>query len=285
MRRGFLPRREPGVRVATRAGSVFVARRHAPRARRRPLVLLHGWLMAHGYFSALVDAFAGERELVLIDLPGFGESARPSPLRFAYDVDAFADVVGEVVRALRLGEHDLLGHSLGGGVALRLAADDRDVRRLALVAPLVYRIPDPVEARLLALPALGPLVWRALVRRRHFALQMRRDVEDPTVVGDAYVDWAYRHFDRPGGRASSYATFASGRAISEENALPARVCQPTLVVWGEGDRLIPVSHGRRLRAALPAGELEIVPAAGHTPFVERPPLVVAALRRFLGEAA
>jgi pimeloyl-ACP methyl ester carboxylesterase len=261
---------------------VFVARRRAPGSRQRPLVLVHGWLMAHGYFASLVDAFAGERELVLIDLPGYGESVRPSPSRFGYDFDAFAGVVGEVLDRLGLGEVDLLGHSMGGGVSLHTAAQRTDVARLVMIAPLVYKPPMPTAARALALPGLGPWLWQRAIRRRDFVRRMRQDHQDRDLVGDAYVDWAYERFNRPGARAASYATFALLSAIPEHNETATRVRQPTLIVWGDADRMLPLSHGRRLAEAMPGAHFEVIPASGHAPFVERPRLVVEALRRFLG---
>jgi pimeloyl-ACP methyl ester carboxylesterase len=276
---GFRPRREPGTPVATSAGPVFVARRRAPGARRPPLVLLHGWLMAHGYFSALVDGLAGERELVLVDLPGYGESACPHPSRFRYDFTGFTGVLHEVLDALRLDEVDLLGHSLGGGVALRYAAVRERVRRLVVIDPLAYRIPEPLEARLLALPGVGRFLWQRAIGRRDFLRQMRRDVENVAVVGDAYVDWAFERFNRAGARAASYATFDFGRALDDDD-IGARVRQKTLIIWGEADRLIPRAHGDRLRSAMRDAHLEIIPATGHTPFIERPGLVLDAIRRF-----
>jgi pimeloyl-ACP methyl ester carboxylesterase len=282
---GFRPRREPGSPVPTSAGPVFVARRRAPRARRRPLVLVHGWLMAHGYFSAIVDAFRGERELVLVDLPGHGESSCPPRGEFAYDFDAFVGVVGEVLDRLGLAEVDLLGHSLGGGIALRVAEKRSSVVDLALVAPLVYRIPEPVAARVLAIPAIGPFLWEHGARRHDFVRQIKHDMSDPDVAGDAFVDWVYRGFSRPGGRAATYATFSVARAIPVDTEVPSRVSQRTLVLWGDTDRLIPLSHGRRLVDTLPNGRLAIVPACGHTPFVERPSYTADQLRDFFAEAA
>jgi pimeloyl-ACP methyl ester carboxylesterase len=284
MAAAFRPRREPGKPVRTSAGAVFVARRRAPRAAARPLVLLHGWMMAHGYFASLVDALVGERELVLIDLPGFGESDCPAPSCFAYDFEAFACAVDEVLDRLALGPIDLLGHSLGGGVALRLARRP-EIMRLILMAPLVYRIPLPLEAHALALPVLGRLLWQGAVRRRDFFRQMRRDVEDKELVGAEYVRWAYERFVRPGGRAASYEAFRVASELPLDSDAPARVRQPTLLVWGDADRLIPLSHGQRLRAAIPDARLEVVPATGHTPFIERPRLVAENLRRFSAEAA
>jgi pimeloyl-ACP methyl ester carboxylesterase len=239
--------------------------------------------MAHGYFAPLVDALAGERELVLIDLPGYGESARPSPRRFGYDFDAFAGVVGEVFDQLGLGEIDLLGHSMGGGVSLHTATRRTDVARLVVIAPLVYRPPMPAEARALTLPGLGRWLWRCGVRRRDFVRRFRQDHEDRELVGDDYVDWAYERFNRPGGRDASYATFAALSAIPPHSETPARVRQPTLIVWGASDRLLPLAHGRRLHAAMPGARLDVIPASGHAPFVERPRLVVEALRRFAAE--
>ncbi len=282
--RSFVPRREPGRYLDTSAGPVFVARRRAPGSARPPLVLVHGWLMAHGYFAALVDALR-DRELVLVDLPGHGESACPSPERFAYDLPSYASVLGEVLDALQLGPIDLLGHSLGGGVALRTAIARPEVRRLALVAPLVYGIPVPLEAQLLMLRGLGPLLWRYGVRRADFVRTMRRDYEDQRVVGDELVDWSYTRFCRPGARAATLATFLACVGLPDASDLPARVRQPTLVLWGDADRLVPLGLGRRLMVGLADARLAVIPATGHTPFVERPGLVVDELRGFLDGTA
>jgi pimeloyl-ACP methyl ester carboxylesterase len=280
---GFRPRREPGTRVATSAGPVFVGRRRAPHAKARPLVLVHGWLMAHGYYAAVVDALAGERELVLIDLPGHGESARPSPRQFAYDFAAFTGVLHEVLDTLALGEVDLMGHSMGGGVALRLSAERKDIVRLVLVAALAYPLPMPLQAQLLSVPVLGHALWHNLVRRGDFERSLGRDLEDPSLAGDAYVDWVYDHFQRAGGRAATYAAFAAATRFADTDF--AHVQQRALVVWGEGDRLVPLAHGRRLAAELPRAQLEIIPAARHTPFVERPALFMSHLKSFLGASA
>jgi pimeloyl-ACP methyl ester carboxylesterase len=239
--------------------------------------------MAHGYYAAVVDALAGERELVLIDLPGHGESARPSPWRFAYDFASFTSVLHEVLDTLALGEVDLLGHSLGGGVVLRFSAERKDIVRLVLVAPLAYPLPMPLEAQVLGVPALGRALWHGAVGRREFERRMRADLEDPELAGDAYVDWAYEHFQRAGGRAATYAAFTAASRFADASF--GHVRQPALVVWGEGDRLVPLAQGRRLAAELPNARLEIIPAARHTPFIERPALFVSRLKSFLGASA
>jgi pimeloyl-ACP methyl ester carboxylesterase len=237
--------------------------------------------MAHGYFSAVVDAFAGERELVLVDLPGHGDSARPSPRRFAYDFVAYGRVLGEVLDALRLGEVDVLGHSLGGGVGLRFCAARRDVARAVLVSPLAFPLPLPPAARLLSLPVVGRALWHGLVARRDFSRQLREGFDDPAVAGDAYVDWAYDHFQRAGGRRAALAAFCSAVNVPDDAATFRELTQPVLLVWGDGDRLVPLEQGRRLAAALPRARLEVIPASRHTPFVERPALFVSRVRDFL----
>lgn len=263
---------------------MFVAR----QGRGAPLVLVHGWMMSHWCFRPIVDALAAEREVIAVDLPGYGESDRPSTARFAYDLPSLADNLAETMQAIGLGRADVLGHSMGGGAALTLAARHPDrVQRLIVAAGALYKLPDlPLPARLALVPGVGPLLFRHVYGRRDFARGCRTfSVRDGRCLDDEWIDYFWARLCRDGGKDAAYACMGMLASLADHNADPGRVRAPTLIIWGDEDRLIPLAHGRRLGRAVAGAELAVVPASGHMPFLERPQEFLRVLRPFLSRPA
>ena len=86
------------------------------------LVLLHGLFMDHSTWSAVATELSQDYSVITPDLPGCGESEKPPSSRFAYNVDAFTSAVADMYAALSLGRATVIGHGLGGAIALTLAA-------------------------------------------------------------------------------------------------------------------------------------------------------------------
>src|SRR6478735_9038682 len=161
----------PGRFLDTAAGRVYVHR--AGKANGPKLVLLHGYMMSHWYFHGLYPALGQTHDVLAVDLPGYGESDRPSTRSFAYDYPAFAGVVVEVLDQLGLDRVRLLGHSMGGGVALTIAARwPERVERLVLECPAIYPLPMPVESKLILNKLVGRFLFHNGISRWEIKRQM-----------------------------------------------------------------------------------------------------------------
>jgi pimeloyl-ACP methyl ester carboxylesterase len=226
-------------------------------------------------------------DVIALDLPGFGESDRPAPHLFGYDAPSFAAVVDEVLGALGVDEAIVVGHSLGGAVALSLAARrPQRVSALVLISAAALPLPLPVEGRLLAAPVVGRLLWLSAVTRRDVKRMMLRDhFRDARVVTDAFVDYVWARLNRPGGREAAYAALQGLLRNDPARVEAEAVRAPTLLVWPEEDRVVPLAHGQTLAARIPtAAPLEIIPAAGHNVQLERPDELVRRMLPFMREA-
>lgn len=241
--------------------------------------------MSHWYFRDVLPVLADGREVIAIDLPGFGESDRPHPMQFAYDGAAFAVAVAEVLRTLGVERATVFGHSMGGGAALALAAREPElVERLAVCSPSIYPLPVPVEGKLLFQLGLGSLLWRKLVTRGEMRRLMLRDhFRDPRPVTDEFVDYYWARLNRPGGHEASYAALVNLARLGETPSEPALVKAPTLILWPDEDRVVPLASGKRLARAMSNARLQVVPACGHNTHLERPDEFLRQLLPFLNE--
>jgi pimeloyl-ACP methyl ester carboxylesterase len=251
------------------------------------LVLVHDALASKETFEGAIERLARSFRVIAPDLPGFGESEKPDPLRYAYGYDAFAEAIFDLVAALGLGRVHVCGHAMGGGVALTLAAKrPATVHKLVLADALVFPVDDrrePTLERLGRLPVVGALVWRQIVGRAMFRAFAERTVyAGATKVPDGRLDALYDTFDEPGARQAAQATIAAKGDTRPLVARLPRVAADTLVVWGRDDRLAPIDHGRRLAREL-RGRFEVL-ECGRCPPDEAPEAFAATVAAFLESA-
>jgi pimeloyl-ACP methyl ester carboxylesterase len=255
-----------------------------------PLVCIHGLGGTKISMLPLITALAGQRRVIALDLPGFGESVKP--LRGRYDAPEFATAVIAVLDALDLGKVDLLGHSLGGRIALEVALlEPERIRRLILLTPAMAWLRRPAWSRLVRwapsrLGAVQPAPRRLTARILHTVLaQNGADLTSPAVrlaLGEFL-----RGYATPGGRVAFYSA-ARNIAIDDplgERGLWTRLSElapRSLFVWGTRDPLVPAGFGKHVRERLPqASQLEL--DCGHLPQVERPRELVAGIKAHLSE--
>jgi len=250
------------------------------------VLLIHGFAVSHWCWRHVVPGLAAEHDVIAIDLPGCGESDRPPPSSYRYDAPAFMETVLGVLDALGLDRVSLVGHSMGGGVALYTAARRPErVDRLVAIDPLCYPYRMPPEGRLLLTPYIGPALYRTLYTRGMVRYYMRRQVyRDPELVTDEWVDYVWERLNRPGGMEAAHAVlrFCQSPGIIARTVRAIRA--PTLVMWGADDRIFPSAFAPRLQADIPGAEASIVKECGHAPPEEKPEAVTRAVLGFLAAA-
>ncbi|MCA9591756.1 MAG: alpha/beta hydrolase [Myxococcales bacterium] len=248
-----------------------------------PVVLLHDVLFDHSTWNATAQSLAQSHHVVAPDLPGFGESEKPPPSRFPYTVDAFTEALADLYAGLGLGRAALVGHGLGGAVALTLAARHAElVSRLVLIDTPCYATPLTLEQRVAGLPLLGGLVFKQLFNRVSFRTFFRSRLLSrgaPTKALDR-IDYYYDQFNSPAARGSALATLRATSDTRNIVARTSRVRSPTLVLWGRQDRLVPAALGQRLSKEIHGAGFELVDA-GHTPQEEQPERTAQAISSFL----
>jgi len=237
-----------------------------------PLVLLHGLLVTSHSFRGVMFALAHNRRVIAVDLPGCGGSDRPDPTDAGdYAVPWLADRVAELVEHLELESFDLVGHSFGGTVALALAADEAPrLRRLVLVDPVAFSMELPLEGKLALLPRLGPYVFKTLYGRADLRRHLARVHSAPEHIDATALNVYWDRLSRDGGREAAYAMLCHLTLLSWLAPRLSTIQTPALVVWGDRDTLMPVSHGEELAGLLVEATLQIVEGCGHAVPEERP---------------
>ena len=250
-----------------------------------PLVLLHGLGASRRLWHRAMPLLSRDRLVVAPDLPGFGDSAPAGP---GFEFEAVIEALAGPLRDRAATPFDLLGTSLGGAVALRFAvAHPELVRRLVLAAPAGFS------------PRSGPVAFTA-GRLADPALAVRRIVGAPVASSPSarrVLLWgAVAEPQRLPPADARLILESSARATRLGPALEAvlrtdlrpmlgRLEPPVGVIWGERDRVVPISNFDFIRALRPEVVVETIPEAAHIPQLERPDAFVAAMRRVLARLA
>ena len=244
------------------------------RADRPPVVLLHGGgpgANAWSNFGKNLAVLSRSARVLAVDMPGFGRSSKladhPQYFTFA------AGVLAELLDALSITTVDLVGNSLGGGVATRFALAHPDrARRLVLMAPgglglNVFSV-DPTEG----VARLGWFGAPPGPSREKLKAFLRTLVHDKKLITDELIEERYAAASAPESLAAMTALGISFFRYPEEGQLwreAHRVTQPTLMIWGREDRVNPLDGALVALKQLPDGQLHVFSRCGHWAQVEK----------------
>src|SRR5436309_12161487 len=253
-----------------------------------PVVLIHGMINSSRHWEAVALRLAAAHTVIAPDLIGHGDSATP---RGDYSIGAHAAVIRDVLAAIGIDRASVVGHSLGGGVAMQFFYQfPQRVERLVLVSSggLGHEV-SPL-LRVAALPGASALLALAAHERVLDALdaggeRLRARGRSKGVYLQA-VARALRPLQQPGAREAFVHTLRSvidvrGQRVSATDRLYLLAGMPTLIVWGERDNTIPLEHGRAAHETIPDSRFATLPRAAHFPHLEDPDGLSEVLLEFL----
>ncbi len=250
--------------------------------RGEPLVLVHGAGTSSAIWRRTMPPLAARRRVIAPDLPGYGGSPAAGP-GFALQQVTDHLVAGLEDAGVR-DPYDLVGHSMGGAIAILLAARHPErVRRLVLVAPAGLAAMPRIAAGLLGAVAAPfaiarrtlatPLAGSALVRRLALAGVARDGARVPVEHARAVL--------ASSSGATRIGPGLASAASADLRLVLARLEGPLGLVWGAHDPVIPPRRIEIIRTARPDVEVSVVPDTAHAPMLERPEAFCAALEDVL----
>jgi len=252
------------------------------------LLLLHGLGCTHRTWLPVLDSLARRYTVIAPDLLGHGESDKP---RADYSIGAFANGMRDLLTLLGIDKVTVVGHSFGGGVAMQFAYQFPErTERLVLVASggLGPEVSPAIKAitttgfyqvmGALTLPGVrhvGAAGLRALSRT---GVREFRDFDEVAEI--------YQSFRDPRARAAIRHVVRAvvdwqGQIVTMADRAYLTEAMPMCVVWGEDDRVIPVSHAARAAELAPKAQVEVIPNAGHFPHKDHPERFAKILHDFV----
>jgi pimeloyl-ACP methyl ester carboxylesterase len=251
------------------------------------LVLLHGIAGSSATWEDVFPRLSESHTVIAPDLLGHGDSSKPEG---DYSLGAYANAIRDLLEALGHQRGTIVGHSLGGGVALQFAYQFPErCERLALVSSGGLGREVHALLRAVALPGAElVLPWLCVAGRRSvgrivhvlgsFGLPASADLEET---------WrSFVSLEEPEARRAFLRTVrglidVGGQRVSAADRLYLAAELPTLIVWGELDPLIPVRHAWEAQQKMRGSRLEIFPGAGHFPHRDDPTRFAATLLDFV----
>ena len=255
-----------------------------------PILLIHGITSSARTWRAVMPALAENHEVIATDLLGHGRSAKP---RGDYSLGGYASGLRDLLSILDIGRVTVVGHSLGGGVAMQFAYQFPDrLGRLVLVdsgglgnevafylraatlpgaeyvIPVLFSSPTRFAGR-----TVGSLLGRLGVKANANVRGMAEGMES---LGDPEKRRAFVHTARS-------VIDPKGQRVDARDRLYLAKDVPTMLIWGEKDRMIPIGHGQRAHEMMPHSRFEVMPGAGHFSHDDDPERFVALLSGFIAE--
>jgi pimeloyl-ACP methyl ester carboxylesterase len=252
------------------------------------LVMIHGIAGSSSTWVPVMPLLAERCTVIAPDLLGHGESAKP---RGDYSLGAYASGIRDLLGVLGHDRATVVGHSLGGGIAMQFAYQfPQMAERLVLVASGGLGKEVTPLLRALTIPGTEYVLPVVLRRELHDVLGVagralgRFGLRADPFLTEVWQAWA-RLTDVRAQRAFIHTIRAvidiAGQRVSARDRLYLAHEVPTMIVWGDRDQVIPVSHGHIAHELIPGSRLEVVEGAGHFLPIERPELLDRLLRDFL----
>lgn len=235
------------------------------------VVLIHG---SNGHvqtWDRLIELMADDFRLISLDLYGHGLTG-PNPSA-TYDANAMIGGVTAILDEIEVEKAVWVGNSMGGWLSWRaaLAVPER-VSGLVLIDASGAQTEEKVKPYLgarLAQSSLGQLLLPEITPRSLVKSSLEENYADPSLLSEELVDRYWEMLRFPGNRKAAVDRSAVDRKPEKWEQV-GDITVPTLLLWGDQDSVVPVSHGKAFDQAIPNSRLIIYPDAGHLPMEETP---------------
>lgn len=247
------------------------------------LILIHGYTAStYAWHTVAPRLAAADFHVVAVDLIGFGYSEKPA--QFDYSIASQARMLTRLMNVLGIGRATLVGSSYGGAVASTVALDNAErVEKLVLVDPVCN---DDVLKnsilKLAAIPGVGEVLAPFLIDSKTFLKHRMRNTlapENHHLITKDRVESVRRPTAAADAHHSFLATARNWDACRIETDAQY-INQPTLIIWGEKDKVIPMENGERLYDSILNSRFVVFKNCGHVPQEENPDLFVDLVTEF-----
>jgi len=252
------------------------------------LLLLHGLACDHSTWEPVIESLAKRYTVIAPDLLGHGRSAKP---RADYSVGGYANGMRDLLTVLGIDKATVVGHSLGGGVAMQFAYQFPErTQRMILVSPGGLGPEVTPLIRAVSLPgfhqAMGLLTLPGLRQSGRLGLDLLSKSGIPHTRDLDEVSDIYENFKDPKFRAAIAHVVRAvvdwrGQIVTMADRAYLTEAMPMCIIWGDDDSVIPHSHSRRIAALAPQTRVEILPNAGHFPHKDHPERFVKIVNDFV----
>jgi pimeloyl-ACP methyl ester carboxylesterase len=259
-----------------------------------PVFLIHGSFASLHTWDAWESVLAKKYRTISMDLPGHGLTGPNSSQ--VYSQNYYRDLVFAIADTLKIDTFYVAGNSMGGNVALRMALErPARIKKLILVDAagalpasqkdsVIKNTATSVKGRpwifnVIAHPVGGKLMT-SFTPRYLFKLNLKQVYGNQNLITDALTDRYYELLRREGNRAATLKRLSGGMNLTGQSENQEINC-PTLIIWGEKDRWIPLKNGELLNSRIRNSKLVVFPQAGHVPHEEIPNETVQVVYDFL----
>ncbi len=251
-----------------------------------PMILIHGFASSNLVWSKVLLELAAEGFRVIApDLPGYGYSGKPRELE--YTIGSQARMIVGLLKQLEIARAVVVGSSYGGAVAATIALDNPEmIEKLVLVGAVTNNAPTRyLLMRLFGSPIIGDILSPLLVGSRRLLRARMKRVYDrhAWVLDERRVRARHLPLQTRGTHRAIIRTVRRWDAdrISRDAHL---IKLPTLLLWGDNDREVPLIHGERLHESIPQSRLVVFRECGHLPHEEYPEAFTKIVTEFLRDA-
>lgn len=242
------------------------------------LILIHGYLSSTFSFRHLVPFLKERFSVAMFDLPGFGASEKSK--HFLYSIEHYGKLVLSLMDKLGVGKATLLGHSMGGQVALQAAKQNPSrIDKLVLLASSGYLKPFSRWLVMASYLPLFPWIVRKGFEKREAREVLLQVVYDSNLIDQTMIDG----YVNPMLEKNFYHSLVRllrhhGGDMAAEDL--GKIQTPAMLIWGKEDRIVPVEIGKRLSQDLPNASLAVYENTGHLVPEEKPEEVYLEICKF-----